>query len=290
MKKTTSKLLMILNIVVVLFLMIASLSMLFLTHSHQNYQLQLITNTSATGNSEVRLALLKTGNTQDIQKDNIVLINVNDSIQIATVDRLEDTEIHCFNDFNEQFTVSIDSSDYIGTIILSNNLLGQLISSIADENTISLKYVIIVGVFVLSLLVLMLLYLLYRRKLLLIKEQGAEEMQLFDEDESSSDYDEYVFGESLDDDVEPNIQIEEVLDEHQFCKNLQTIRVDDESVPPIQDLTTTSQDSTIPLYYLLDDDVPELDSLLSSIDHEFNRTKNWKQYEDIDIRIFPPKG
>lgn len=220
-------------------------------------------------------------------------------------------------DMTGQLSLSdtVQSDKYIGKITYKSNFFGEFFFAIASKETISLTFILIFGVFVLSMLSLVISYLIYTKKKysVAIDEAQApkqEETEQADPEILPADYEEdkvlaelaevskqftqdflkieqtqseLVFDKALapqknPTDIEEELansnRVEEIVSEAARLKQQQSYQKAFEEVikkPPAAP------------YYLSDEDVPSIESIMASIDKQFSEDN------DDDVKIFIPK-
>ncbi|MFZ2539504.1 MAG: hypothetical protein WAX04_11470 [Oscillospiraceae bacterium] len=327
MKKTVSNLLMGVNIVIVLLLLIASLVMIFMANTQQkgifNYQIKIICDKKTDDKiGKNCLVFVKPNDTSKLNKGSYLLYTVDGISQIIMADAVNDNIISYTDKNGEALSLDTTSKEFGGRITFSNSFLGSLLSIFSNKENLSLTFILIGGVFIISMLSLIILYAIHMRKKASSHDEELEcheEMKLFDEDDDEDEADsDYVFGK---DDFTTSKSIA-IYDENPiditdkpkaltFPYNVLEIEVaeeicftvlDDEYIhdyAKTEDLLaqkrnfekvflTDAKEVATPPYYLLDDDVPSIDSLMSSIDTQFGFINNEDEVRDMDIKIFTP--
>ncbi len=321
MRKTVSNLLTGVNIVIVLLLLIASSIMIFMANTQQkgvlSYQAKLISGEKLDNKiGENCLIFVKPNDGLKLDKGSYLLHTIDGISKIIIVDEV-DGNIISFNDKNgETTTLDTTTHEYGGRVTFSSNLLGGLLVNFTTKENVSLSFILIGGIFIISMLLLIILYAIHMRKMALEGDLGlgyTEDMKVFDEDEEDADY---VFGQyDLPDTEDIEIHLETKTDapnipmETTLSPTVCEVEIDKESIASefvdeyIHDFARAEdilaqkhnfesifskavKEVATPPYYLRDDDVPSIDSLMNSIDTQFGFFNNEDKVQDEDINIF----
>lgn len=273
MKKYLSKPLVITNIIVIVILLVASTAMIITTNTKNgnlfNYEAKLVVskNGEKIDNKigDKCLVITKLENINNFKNGDYILYEIEENLSISKIDSVNSNSITYIDKNGKKQTLDIDLKKQHPKITLSSNFLGTIIYSIAGKENVSLTYILIVGIFIISMLSLAIIYTSHMKKILLSKKkekQSNKETDLSNSDNSTPEDEkphlQYVFEESK---VDLSINEEnETKDidkkETLSCKMLSNTNTDNSKV----DEPTFSQDN------VKNDDTPSIDSLIEEID------------------------
>lgn len=285
MKKTISKILVIVNILVVAFLLVVSSVVLSMANTDQNelfgYQAKIVTGEKANAAiGEKCFVLLDPNPTQKNAEDHQLLYTLDHiSYIITAIDK--DGNLIFYTDWaGERQALDITTAEYGGVVVFSSNFLGNLLFGIAKNGNISLKFILIGGLFIISLLILFIIYAVHlqkRRSQRGSSTEYKEKMRLFDDDQPI-EYEpdenflfqaEGLIEAPIEVPVEQPVEIIFISDEEPQLEKTEQTLAQIEKCREFFLFQKETEEPIEPPSDLLDEDVPSIDSLMGLIDSQF---------------------
>lgn len=302
--KKQAKILTIINAAVILLLLIISAIMFFMVGSSSKnifgQQVKLVVGETLDDEiGEACLVFVKPKDASELAVGGYFIYTSNEMEFIAKADSVENNIISYTDTAGETATISAASEEYGGKITSKSNFWGEIFASIAGEENISLSFIFIGGIFIISMLSLVIIYVVNTRSQVrgsLDEENNTEELL---KAEVTIDEESLILETGaeisaplppaalLSDEVTQNSDVVISIDEEELLFPQPVINVTEfkdfdkvdfeeimSEIADYEKLFDKPQRQTAePIYQLTEENVPSIDSLLARIDEQFEVTE-----------------